>query len=108
MDAAEGTRSERIAQTLARSKVLRDEKVRRSMDANGRLVCEVPGCEFDFFETYGAIGRGFAHVHHRRPLAERKRTRTTLADLAIVCANCHAMIHKGGQCRPLQGLIASS
>ena len=24
-----------------------------------------------------------------------------LKDLAVVCANCHAMIHIGGKCRPL-------
>jgi 5-methylcytosine-specific restriction protein A len=28
-----------------------------------------------------------------------------LADLAIVCPNCHAMIHRGGKCRSLESLI---
>jgi hypothetical protein len=28
-----------------------------------------------------------------------------LSDLAVVCANCHRMIHRGGQSRPLDGLI---
>lgn len=107
MDAWEGTRYERLAQQRVRSQTLRDEKIRRSTDKDGHLVCEVPGCEFDFFETYGEIGRGFAHVHHRRPLAKSKRVRSQLADLAIVCANCHAMIHRDGQCRRLQGLVAS-
>jgi predicted HNH restriction endonuclease len=32
---------------------------------------------------------------------------TILADVAVVCAHCHAMIHlgMGGECRALQGLI---
>lgn len=29
----------------------------------------------------------------------------TLKDFAIVCSNCHVMIHIHGKCRPLNGLI---
>jgi len=102
----EGTLYERLAKQRMRSQELRDEKIRRSMDSKGHLICEVAGCGFDFLATYGELGRGFAHVHHRSQLAAGKRKRTKLADLAIVCANCHAMIHKAGQCRPLEGLIS--
>ena len=35
-------------------------------------------------------------------------TSTSLADLAIVCANCHPMIHRDKESRPLQGLIRQS
>jgi hypothetical protein len=71
-----------------------------------RLRCEVAGCRFDFEAVYGAIGAGYAHVHHLRPLSEAEMpVKTTLADLAVVCANCHAMIHLGGACRPLADLI---
>lgn len=31
-------------------------------------------------------------VHHRDPIAEGQR-RTTLADLAVICANCHRLVH---------------
>ncbi len=31
-------------------------------------------------------------VHHRDPIAEGPR-RTTLADVAVVCANCHRLVH---------------
>lgn len=106
--ALEGTLYELLSTQRVRSQMLRDSKIRHSMDANdGHLPCEVPGCRFDFFQTYGELGRGFAHVHHRRSLAERKTVRTTLADLAIVCANCHAMIHRRGRCRSLQRLIVA-
>ncbi|WP_422110022.1 hypothetical protein [Bradyrhizobium elkanii] len=40
---------------------------------------------------------------HKAPKEGRQ---VLLKDLAIVCANCHAMIHTGGQCRPLEGLIS--
>lgn len=59
------------------------------IEHDGRLFCEVPGCSFDFEGVYGALGAGFAEVHHLKPLGELcKPVCTTLADLAVVCANC--------------------
>jgi hypothetical protein len=58
----------------------------------GRLFCEV--CDFDFGKTYGAPG--FIEVHHRIPLRDLKPgAKTKLSDLALVCANCHRMLHRG-------------
>jgi predicted HNH restriction endonuclease len=89
-----------------REQWLREEKIRSVMQATGRLRCEVPRCGFDFVEVYGEIGEGFAHVHHLRPLGDLSEpSATTLSDLAIVCPNCHAMIHRGGTVRPIEGLI---
>lgn len=59
----------------------------------GALKCEV--CEFDFKERYGAIGDGFCEVHHKVPLSSlNEETETKLEDLAILCSNCHRMIHR--------------
>jgi 5-methylcytosine-specific restriction protein A len=76
---------------------------------NGRLICEVPHCGFDFAERYGALGANYAQVHHLEPLSDAPDTgrRITLDKLAVVCANCHVMIHVGGKCRELDGLIPS-
>lgn len=87
---------------------LRAKKIMAAKYENGgRLICEVPGCGFDFYERYGPPGQDFAHVHHSVPLAEAPDTgrNTPLKDLKIVCANCHAMIHRYGKCLPLDGLI---
>jgi predicted HNH restriction endonuclease len=87
---------------------LREAKIKEALKSNsGRLLCEVPGCGFDFVERYGVLGEGFAHVHHLAPLggAPDDGFAVTLQDLAIVCPNCHAMIHRGGKCRPLEPLI---
>jgi 5-methylcytosine-specific restriction enzyme A len=67
------------------------KKKRHVLKATGRLVCEA--CGFDFESTYGELGRGFAECHHLRPLADGVRE-TRLRDLAIVCSNCHRMIHR--------------
>ena len=59
----------------------------------GRLACEA--CDFDFLRFYGDLGGGFAECHHLVPLCRLPSRRTTrLADLAIVCANCHRMLHR--------------
>jgi hypothetical protein len=88
-----------------RERRLRDNKLKAARQ-EGALRCEVPRCGFEFEKIYGELGAGFAEVHHRRPLGGLKRSRrTTLDDLAVVCANCHRMIHKGGKCRPLATLI---
>lgn len=81
------------------------EASRRSHQGR-RLVCEVPGCGFDFEAVYGQLGEGFAEVHLLRSLSEMDGPAlTTLADLAVVCANCRRMIHRGGDCRPLETII---
>ena len=103
--AMEGQSSLRLVKHRARERALRDARI-RATEAAGALRCEAPGCGFDFAEKYGELGRGYAHVHHRRPLATMDGpTEVTLDDLAIVCANCHAMIHRGGECRALDTLI---
>ena len=57
-------------------------------------VCRV--CDFDFEAAYGALGRGYIHVHHVKPLADigEEYAVDPLADLVPVCANCHAMLHR--------------
>ncbi|MCK5747644.1 MAG: HNH endonuclease [Oricola sp.] len=48
-----------------------------------------------FEERYGNVGRGFIEVHHTRPVHELwPGDKTTLADLVLICANCHRMIHR--------------
>jgi predicted Mrr-cat superfamily restriction endonuclease len=107
LGALEGEARTRMATHRRRERRLRQLKIAQALARNhGRLPCEVPGCGFDFETVYGPIGRGYAHVHHLDPLGERAGNQlTTLDDLIVVCANCHAMIHVGGQCRATEGLI---
>ncbi|GJM29232.1 MAG: hypothetical protein DHS20C17_18670 [Cyclobacteriaceae bacterium] len=59
----------------------------------GSLECEV--CGFDFFKIYGERGKGYIECHHRVPLSNLDPgTKTTLDDLALVCANCHRILHR--------------
>ena len=50
----------------------------------------------DFESIYGERGKGFIHVHHKDPLGgETDERDTRFEDLAMVCPNCHAMLHRG-------------
>jgi 5-methylcytosine-specific restriction protein A len=65
----------------------------QAMEKYGKLICEA--CVFVFEETYGTLGTGFIECHHRTPLAQFKaEKKTRLEDLALVCSNCHRMLHK--------------
>jgi 5-methylcytosine-specific restriction enzyme A len=78
-------------------------KREQGLAETGRLACEV--CDMVFGAVYGPLGEGFAECHHTQPLAELPGVRATrLADLAVVCANCHRMLHRGKQRHNVESL----
>jgi 5-methylcytosine-specific restriction protein A len=96
------TREHRIRE---RSSSLRNRKITRAFEQTDGLRCEA--CGFDFSQMYGDIGSRYIECHHIKPLAElRPGTKTRLADLAVVCANCHAMLHRGTGTRTVEQLRA--
>lgn len=71
----------------------RDHRARAACVKRHGYSCQVCGMRFQ--DLYGEIGKGFIHVHHKKPLAGRQhgyRVRPTI-DLTPVCPNCHAMLH---------------
>ncbi|QSZ41370.1 HNH endonuclease [Sulfurimonas aquatica] len=72
----------------------RDSSAREKCIEYYGLKCQV--CLFNFEDTYGAIGTGFIHVHHIRPISEigKEYRLNPIKDLRPVCPNCHAMLHK--------------
>lgn len=92
VSAIEGAVAYRLAVFRERDPVLRRDKIAQSLRERGTSACET--CGFDFFGTYGDLGDGYAHVHHVTPLHVTGVTETSLADLVVVCANCHAMVHR--------------
>ncbi len=92
ISAAEGRALLRLHRARERDQKLVVAKKRHVFHDTGQLACEA--CGFDFAAVYGELGEGFAECHHRQPLADTGETRTTLAELAVVCANCHRMLHR--------------
>lgn len=86
--------------------------VRRERDPAARADalrlhgCACQACGFDFGAAYGDLGAGFAEVHHMVPLSEAGERETNPAtDLAVLCANCHRMVHRSpGVCLSLDEL----
>lgn len=72
------------------------KKLKKStLKRTGKLACVV--CDFDFAAAYGPKGLGYIEAHHIVPLGESdEAVITTAADLALVCANCHRMVHRSG------------
>ncbi|MEU3366737.1 HNH endonuclease [Streptomyces pseudogriseolus] len=75
-----------------RNKGLRQKKIDSVLRKGGSLACEA--CGFDFEEVYGERGAGYVECHHVVPLHEAGEGKTKLSDLALICANCHRMIHR--------------
>lgn len=58
-------------------------------------VCET--CKFDFKSKYGALGDDFIEAHHLTPVSQLKGKVLKLdavKDFAVLCSNCHRMIHR--------------
>jgi hypothetical protein len=96
--ALEGTWKLRLHHRRERSRKLIEQKKAQFKSVHGQLRCEV--CRLSFEEVYPSfLGSDFIEVHHVIPLSAASGVvRTTLADLILVCANCHRMIHRSMDC----------
>ncbi|MET9704006.1 HNH endonuclease [Streptomyces griseus] len=90
--APEGKLLLRRHRSRERNKALRKRKIDAIVRQGRLLACEA--CDFDFEQVYGDRGSGYIECHHVVPLHEAGEGRTRLSDLALICANCHRMIHR--------------
>lgn len=61
--------------------------------------CNCMLCGFNFDRAYGKIGTNYIEAHHLTPIASRKLSKVDLDiryDFAVLCANCHRMVHISG------------
>jgi len=88
LEAIEGERHKSETTFRARNRALIEAK-----KINSDYRCEV--CKMSFEEVYGDIGKGHIIAHHIDPIGGRRGpSKTTLDDIALVCANCHDMLHR--------------
>ena len=60
---------------------------------HGRIFCQI--CDFDFEKTYGRLGIDFIEGHHTIAVRDMiPGHKTKPEDIAMLCANCHRMVHK--------------
>jgi 5-methylcytosine-specific restriction protein A len=58
---------------------------------------ECEACKMNFVEKYGELGEKFIEAHHLKPISELGigKFKVDLEnDFAVLCSNCHSMIHK--------------
>ena len=83
----EGTKTEARYLKTARSRRLRESALDKA-----RGICCV--CRRDSSKVLGGRGVRVLQVHHRKQLSSREApSLTRLEDLAVVCANCHLLVH---------------
>jgi predicted HNH restriction endonuclease len=74
------------------TRLLRCAKLRAKL-LHGHLCCEA--CGFDFFEMYGEVGEDYIECHHTVPVSDlTPQSRTQIRDIALLCANCHRIVHR--------------
>jgi len=89
----EGRRLYRFHRQLERdSKIAKLAKDARLAQV-GEMLCDV--CGFSFARKYGPVGVGFIEAHHTIPVSElRGRRKTKIEEIALVCSNCHRILHR--------------
>lgn len=92
-EAPEGRVLTRTHRYRERNPKIVEDKKSKVFDETGALLCET--CQFDFDRHYGSRGKGFIECHHTLALSKLEPGhKTKLDDLALVCSNCHRMIHR--------------
>lgn len=77
-------------------RIERNSSAAKKVKQHLKTTCQC--CGFNFTERYGEIGEDFIEVHHLKPLSSLEPGRAVFYDIekdfAVLCANCHRMIHR--------------
>jgi hypothetical protein len=91
---AEGSKRRVLHLRRERAPGLAKMKKRRFVEEHGHLFCE--RCHLVPSHEFGPVGDACIEVHHRAVAIANMdaSTRTRLADLQCLCANCHRIVHR--------------
>lgn len=76
-------------------RIERNSSVSKEVKKAKGHVCEA--CGFKFVSKYGDLGKEFIEAHHLIPIATLEIGKFLLdpkTDFAVLCSNCHRMIHR--------------
>lgn len=91
--AKEGSVIYKLHKYRERNSAIVKKKKDKELREFGKLECEV--CGFIFNSKYGDLGSGYIECHHKKMLSQMDvEAVTELDDLALVCSNCHRMLHR--------------
>lgn len=84
------------AVTEAHKRIERNKSIRRKLLttrlAAGTLQCDLCACTGEHLDK--SVRESIFEAHHTRPISETGEVKTKLSDMALVCANCHRLIHR--------------
>lgn len=78
-------------------RIERNAKLAKDVKKHHGYHCQI--CSINFEAIYGEIGKEYIEAHHLTPLASVKGKKVVLdpvKDFAVLCSNCHRMIHRSG------------
>ncbi|MEN5399427.1 MrcB family domain-containing protein [Achromobacter xylosoxidans] len=94
-DEPEGLLFEDLTRFRMHKRLERSAKLVKQVKEKKGCSCEV--CGLDFKTIYGEIGAGYIEAHHLRPIATLRGQKVPMdpeVDFAVLCSNCHRMIHR--------------
>ena len=74
-----------------RNRKLRSQLIEQRRNGGG-LICEI--CSTKGPSGSDALAEAMFEAHHIVPLSAASERKTRLADMALLCANCHKIIHR--------------
>lgn len=76
-------------------RIERNSSISKKVKEAKGYICEA--CNFDFKTKYGDLGKNFIEAHHLIPISSLNIGQfqiNIVRDFAVLCSNCHSMIHK--------------
>lgn len=76
-------------------RIERNSNISKKVKKIKGYICEV--CDFNFIDKYGELGLQFIEAHHLTPIANLDVGQFKINihnDFAVLCSNCHSMIHR--------------
>ncbi len=76
-------------------RIERNTNISKKVKQKKGYKCEA--CQFDFKTKYGELGNEFIEAHHLIPIASLEPGKVEMDiidDFAVLCSNCHRMIHR--------------
>lgn len=111
MDLKEPNSEHEIIEFEDTTKKRKHERIERNQSLIAKVKqhhgykCQI--CSFEFEKVYGEIGHKYIEAHHLVPLSQLKNQKVPLdpkADFAVLCANCHRIVHRLKNIHDLESL----
>jgi 5-methylcytosine-specific restriction protein A len=106
-DLQRGTSITEVRRYRMHRRIERNPRASKKVKRVHGTTCQA--CRHNFGKSYGSLGEGYIEAHHLRPLSQLNEGESVSydpeRDFAVLCANCHRMIHRMDDPSDLDGLI---